>query len=627
MSSTTKLKEQARRYEQREEWERAIEAYQKALRATGEGQGELELPLYNRIGDLYLRLGKSRDAVRYYEDAAEKYAGAGLYNNAIALCNKALRYAPHRGTLLHKLASYCGTQGFLTDSRRWFLEYAELQFRTGQLDEALSALEEFASTTDDPEIWAVVGERLAAHGRDEDAVRHLGRAYALHLRNGDDDAGQALRERILELDPAADLDEMIAATPAAAPLSGGTLEQVRPAREPEPQPTRAREPEHAADAADLSEIERREPAPEGGIEEAAATSATEMPDQYGVIEPSLISPEAEERWEEAEETGEAEAGEALPLLDEEPAGAPTEAVTAPDDVDGTLAAAEAHLQRGDRPGAVATLEHLHTRLAQAGEVERADDIAGRLLEVDTANQRALQARVEYAFRLADEERLVAAYLALAESLEAGGASHKARAVYQRVLELDSDNMSARRALYGGARRPTGDRDYVDLAGLVLDREAESSTRFVVPEEEPSGEEDDDFAEILAQFKAKVSESLAVDDPAGHYDLGLAYKEMGLIDEAIAEFQVALRGGDEQLRIYEELGQCFMLKEQNKIAVKVLTRATQLSAGEPLELLGVYYHLGRAQEALGNRAEAREAYERVLGLDIGFRDAAERLENL
>jgi len=95
-----KLKDQARIFEQREDWDEAISAYQQVLRAADEDQQVGELPLYNRVGDLYLRAGRPNDAVRYYEQAADRYGEAGLYNNAIALCNKALRYAPHRLDLL-----------------------------------------------------------------------------------------------------------------------------------------------------------------------------------------------------------------------------------------------------------------------------------------------------------------------------------------------------------------------------------------------------------------------------------------------------------------------------------------------------------------------------------------------
>ena len=156
---------------------------------------------------------------------------------------------------------------------------------------------------------------------------------------------------------------------------------------------------------------------------------------------------------------------------------------------------------------------------------------------------------------------------------------------------------------------------------------EATTRFRIQETAPSGDEDQDFAELLGRFKEKVAQHLPAEDAAAHYDLGLAFKEMGLIDEAIAEFQVALRTGPMRLKVYEELGQCFLLKEQYNIAEKVLRQALQVEFKHELDLLGIYYQLGRAYEAMGRREQARDAYERVLGMDLTFQDTSERLARL
>ena len=127
--------------------------------------------------------------------------------------------------------------------------------------------------------------------------------------------------------------------------------------------------------------------------------------------------------------------------------------------------------------------------------------------------------------------------------------------------------------------------------------------------------------------AKVAETIPKEDAGSHYDLGLACKEMGLIDEAIAEFQTALRGGEHKLKVYEELGNCFVQKQQYTVAITILNRAMQAPHSDEAELLGVFYNLGLAHEALGQRAEAKAAFERVISVDIGFQDTNERLAKL
>jgi tetratricopeptide (TPR) repeat protein len=89
----------------------------------------------------------------------------------------------------------------------------------------------------------------------------------------------------------------------------------------------------------------------------------------------------------------------------------------------------------------------------------------------------------------------------------------------------------------------------------------------------------------------------------------------------------LRGGEEKLKVYEELGGCFVQKQQYSVAVTILNRALQMPHKDESEMLNVYYHLGRAHEELGHHAEARNAYERVISVDIGFQDTTERLAKL
>jgi tetratricopeptide (TPR) repeat protein len=102
--------------------------------------------------------------------------------------------------------------------------------------------------------------------------------------------------------------------------------------------------------------------------------------------------------------------------------------------------------------------------------------------------------------------------------------------------------------------------------------------------------------------------------------------MGLVDEAIAEFQKALAGPTTRLPTYEALGQCFLDKGQFKLASSILSRALSEHASED-QLLGVLYWLGRSAESQGNADEALGYYQRVFVLDIQFRDITKRMSEL
>jgi tetratricopeptide (TPR) repeat protein len=170
-------------------------------------------------------------------------------------------------------------------------------------------------------------------------------------------------------------------------------------------------------------------------------------------------------------------------------------------------------------------------------------------------------------------------------------------------------------------------DFIDLGEWLRNTEPARSTRMQVEDPKPTGDEQADFEEMLRRFKRGVAENVEAEDYDAHYDLGVAYKEMGLIDEAIAQFQKALRGTATRVKSYEALGQCFVEKEQYPIAAALLQRAIELPGSDDQLLVGVLYLLGFATEHMGRPAEARPYYLRVFAVDIEFRDIAERVNAL
>ncbi|HSM34875.1 MAG TPA: tetratricopeptide repeat protein [Longimicrobiales bacterium] len=807
-----KLKDEARRFEQTEDWDRAIELYRRALEQEA---GDGELGLYNRIGDLYLRLGQTESAVDYYVQAADRYAESGFLNNAIALCNKALRYDADRIPLYEKLGRLCADQGFLTDARRWFLEYAERLAAAGSMDESLGALQEFAELSQDADVWAQLGRQYASQGRNDNAMSAFGRAADGYAQAGDEDAIDAVAAEARALDPsftppaassAAALDHEPAAEPPSAPEEGGLVypddaTAIRPidtSAEPvaelsapgdgyetdlvdldEPPAMAQREADLAdgppedlgldapadldalgpvggdsderaiadvvlgdvrddADADDyttlsvesllsdepayaeaygavvdrpaeadpiasedagsrppLAEDDGPMPMPEwtdvargssetgsgpmspviagddaldgdeddiddlplldvdasadplfatgtGAEPEApvAVDDALDLVDPFDAdqaVEERIAAPTSSELLEDLPALGDAEEVAAPPTAEAvEPPVA--EAMAPPAASEDALVAeipeefaaprtpeerARAMIAEGRVDDALDVLEHAAGAAQERDATHDAVRLADLMAELAPRSLRAMRLRADMLERAGDGSA-VEALSALARRLGDAGDAEAARSSWQRVVGLDPAHAEAREAL---AAAGGGDAsDYVDLAALVGDAAVET-TRFVVEEEVPSGDEDQDFHEMLSQFRSKVSEHVSVEDTASHYDLGIAFKEMGLLDEAIAEFQTALRFGSHRLKVYEELGQCFMEKGDYAIAEKLLRQGANDMATDPNELLGVNYHLGRCYEELQRPDDAREAYERVLSLDIDFRDVSERLERL
>jgi tetratricopeptide (TPR) repeat protein len=180
------------------------------------------------------------------------------------------------------------------------------------------------------------------------------------------------------------------------------------------------------------------------------------------------------------------------------------------------------------------------------------------------------------------------------------------------------------------RRPVeeGDGSFVDLGSMILDADGPRDTRMRIDRREPQDEDEQrEFHEILEQFKRGLDANLEADDYQAHYDLGVAFKEMGLLDEAIAELQKALRAPEGRLRTSEALGICFFDKGQHAVSETVLRRAVETIEGGDEAKIGLLYWLGRAAEAQGKGADAIASYERALAVDIRFMDLSERIHRL
>jgi tetratricopeptide (TPR) repeat protein len=169
--------------------------------------------------------------------------------------------------------------------------------------------------------------------------------------------------------------------------------------------------------------------------------------------------------------------------------------------------------------------------------------------------------------------------------------------------------------------------FVDLGAFILDDDRVMDPRMRVENEEQTGDEQKDFNDMLSQFKRGIDENIDADDYQAHFDLGVAFKEMGLLDEAISEFQKALRAPEGRLKTSEALGSAFFDKGQFAIAEAILRRAVESLGATDDSQIGLLYWLGRSQEAQSKAEAAITNYERVLAVDIGFQDTSARMTRL
>src|SRR6266404_1701681 len=167
MSKLEKQKEKARGLEGKDP-KGAIEAWLEILKGQEEDPDpNYDLAIFNRIGDLYLKLREPSQAADYYDQAVDKYAELGFHNNAIAMCNKVLRNAPARQTTYLKLAKLYAAKGFIGEAKQNFVEYAERMHKVGKIEHAFAALKEFTDISpESASLREMLSEHLKMYGAD-----------------------------------------------------------------------------------------------------------------------------------------------------------------------------------------------------------------------------------------------------------------------------------------------------------------------------------------------------------------------------------------------------------------------------------------------------------------------------
>ena len=136
-----------------------------------------------------------------------------------------------------------------------------------------------------------------------------------------------------------------------------------------------------------------------------------------------------------------------------------------------------------------------------------------------------------------------------------------------------------------------------------------------------------LADIFKEFKKGVDKQLGKEDYDTRYNLGIAYKEMGLLDEAIAEFQLAAKDEARLLECSSMLGICFMEKGMPKLAVKWFEKGLQAPGRNEEEYAGLRYDLAMAYEADGEMKKALSLFTDLYGQDANFRDVAAKVREL
>jgi tetratricopeptide (TPR) repeat protein len=579
MSALAKTKKQAAQLEHERQYDKALALYTRLLDESPDPDDEIDVALYNRAGDVALRAGDLPRAVTYYERALDLYAAGGFLNNAIALGAKILRQAPERAATHYTLGVLHAKKGFRSDARQHFLTYAERMHRAAQGGEVARSLADYVVLCD--------GASDARRGLDAHLAAGAARPAEVTARLHEL-LDQALRAagQWTEDEPEDDAREAAPARPAGATggAGGGSLvflDLDAAAMAPDDDDEGDSAPMVTLDL--LPAVD--EPAPGGWVDAPLAALPGELPP----LAPSMVALEVGD--DEIDEWG---------SNDAELTGVPV-------------------------------FVELESEVELDVDVDVAVDVATDLTAgLPLLDEPAYADEPTFADAPVVPEELTLDDLAIDEPTPATAAALDLELLGDEPVVADAAPTPAPPAAPPAA---TSDADGLDLGAWLRESEPVRSTRLVAPVLPATGDEQADFQATLDAFKAGIARSLEDADFDAHYDLGVAYKEMGLLEEAIGEFQKAARAPGRPLRALEALASCFLEREQPELVLSTLAPvAAGLTGAAPggdqaPQQVAVCYLLGAASEAVGRTEDARAWYLRVLATDYAFRDAAARLASL
>lgn len=183
------------------------------------------------------------------------------------------------------------------------------------------------------------------------------------------------------------------------------------------------------------------------------------------------------------------------------------------------------------------------------------------------------------------------------------------------------DMAALEAAVRNEGAPLGELGATPAAAIQADLSAELPDDLPGTSDPSGGTATDSIVDepVYEMTKNVIEKGVTAEDYETHYDLGIAYKEMGLLDDAIAEFKLVMKDPTREVQCHLMIGLCCLEKGLQTEAIGHFKKGLYVEGITDRETLSLYFELGQAYEKLGDPREALYYYEKVLKRDPRFRN--------
>ncbi len=175
--------------------------------------------------------------------------------------------------------------------------------------------------------------------------------------------------------------------------------------------------------------------------------------------------------------------------------------------------------------------------------------------------------------------------------------------------------------------PRIERRFYDLEEKAKE-EIETIKMAVIKQlQKGQGAGEKELAEIIQEFKRQAKVKLGLEDYETHFQLGLAFLEQGLFDEAIEELMLSAQSPEKALESCTLIAEAFKRKKDYREAIHWLEKCLELCFDDPEKLHSLEYEIASLYEKLQDRPKALSFYNKILKWNSSFRDVAKRVAAL
>jgi len=547
MSELGEVKRKVAEFVARGDTEKAITELEQAVKEFPK-----EGSLFNKLGDLLIKVNRKNDALSVYEQGARVFKEETYFPNAIALCKKILRLEKDRTIIYELLGELHKQLDQRGEAANYFLEYAERKIKANDLDAALEAYNTIKELVpNNPKILETISAIYEKVGKKQEGKELLKEAHEI------EDKQEKLREKMVAEEPQAEVEKEV-------------------------------------------EEETEEVVKKTEVEEEVAEEETEEEKESDIPLEDFVSPEVAELLKDDEISVEEEEGV-------------TETPGVLSEIDKTIELGELYLNLGSEEEAIDCFRSAANESWNNKNYDKAFDLNKKIADLRPFDLRSRQHLIEISKIKKDMDLQIEAMVDLAESLSRREAKSEARDLCKKILELDSENIKAQE-MFSAFKQP---QDYIDL-GEVLRTEIE---------DEKKSDSIQSIEGLISQFRREVFESIGEGDFRSRYDLGVAYKGMGLYQEAVEEFEIAAKDPELKLKAYEMIGSCFLERGKADDAVKILSAGLKITNRPAREYFGIHFLLGNCYEKMKKMKEALKSYMYAYKLDKTVPDLTRRINDL